>query len=705
MAHIHAAIGGNLNPPIANNPIAIPNQPSTFAELYQQMPDVYNGVYLGLLEQYSGTLAATTSRDLITLSQRFPTTVPNVFLYVDNNGVIKTVHQVHGVEVIIGQPGPWDQSCFAFNSDTVHGQVGRVLLPPITFFRTVSDITVPTIATMEAVLTALPAGTTVCGPYQIADADTDEISVRRAVPVPHAYVHMVLNRSFTPTEAWLQLGTQIIADNREADCAILLNFLRAASTFTRRAVAQRGPFFSSIALAAELMAPVADAALLEHQHRHLTRLLPVLVNPDGQIFLQQQLAQTHYAMQLNLQAQTAAQQATTAATTAAGASKSFTEAYPAMAPSLRKLCDAGDDDTELPEFWKLFAAANGKKQQCFPALETLLALRAEDPASAQVYPILPAKLYESLAQFKIGNPNIDEIQLGLSPFMMCPTGYFKADNQMRTNSIYTMLHGEGGTASISELQTLLASTFNLPTDLLQLLEFVGAYSVTVDVIMGPDTSLAVALKRHYDFLSAKLHTVRSSVPTSDLLMWMMKLLRYIQLIVLTHINSKLNLQAHLVADPNFAPIEQAILFRTYNLFPSIPARYLSEMNAAAGKPTASRTSTLPSSLPSPSGTAPTPKATRRAAAAADTESTRVVAIASEIVQTWVKSFDASPKNIRALRNLPIEQQPTSSDATTKLCLSWHLKGFCYSRCMNCTTHRPLDAAETATFQSFVTSAF
>jgi hypothetical protein len=236
---------------------------------------------------------------------------------------------------------------------------------------------------MEAVMTALPAGT-LAGPYAIEDADTDTISSRRAVPVPHAYVQLVFNRSFTPTEAWAQLGTQIINDNRQVDCAILLIFLRAAATFPRRAVGRPIPTVSAIALPSALQAPVADASLLEHQHRHLLRFLPTLANPDVQLFLQQQLAQTHYALQMNLQAQTAAQQTTAAAASAAAAPRSFTKEYPAIAPALRKLCDAGDDDTDLPEFWQLFAAAKGKKQQCFPALEALLATRANDPTSTRV---------------------------------------------------------------------------------------------------------------------------------------------------------------------------------------------------------------------------------------------------------------------------------------------------------------------------------
>ena len=266
MAHVVVPpLGGNPNPAIA-----IPNQPVTLSTLYQQMPDVYNGTYHGFLEQYSG-LTATTSDELIGITKQFPTTVPNVFLYVDSLGIINSVYQIHGTEALIGQPGPWDQSCFAYNSDVIRGQVGHVLIPNQHFFQAVTDISVPTMATLEASLLALPAGTIFCGPYAVGDADTEEVSSRRSVPVPHSYVHMVLNWTFTPAEAWTQIGAQIVLDNREVDCMVLLNFLRAATTLPRPRVGQRAPQLSALALPAGLLAPVADPMLLEHQHQYLTR--------------------------------------------------------------------------------------------------------------------------------------------------------------------------------------------------------------------------------------------------------------------------------------------------------------------------------------------------------------------------------------------------------------------------------------------------
>ena len=294
-----------VNPAIANLNIAGPAPPTTLAALFAQMPDVYNGVYTGLLAQYSHT-TADTSEALATRTKRFPTTVPNLFIYLDSDGVIKTVSQIHGIEVIIGQAGPWDQSTFAFNSEVVHGQVGSVLLPNATFFATVDNIQVPTVAHMDVALAALAADVHVAGPFVAGQADTELISSRRSVPVPHVYVPLVHNRALTPREAWTQLGTQIIADNRAVDCQVLLDFLRAAASLPRLVPIAT---VSSVALRAALVAPIVDAGYLEHQHRYMARLFPALTPPDAQVFLQQQLAQTHYAIQANLQAQTTAQQA------------------------------------------------------------------------------------------------------------------------------------------------------------------------------------------------------------------------------------------------------------------------------------------------------------------------------------------------------------------------------------------------------------
>lgn len=210
--------------------LAAPPAPVTLLERFTQMPDVYNGSYQGLLAQYAAN--NTTSGAILEMTRRFPTTVPNVFLYSDFDGVIRTMSHIHSVEAVFGLPSRWDTATFGYFGDVIHGQATALTLSAATFFGAVVDVVVPTVANMEPLLTALPANTTFVGPFANGDADTEVVSTRRAVPLPHCYVPMVFNRTLSPTEAWQQLGLQIIADNREADCAILLTFLRCAATLT-----------------------------------------------------------------------------------------------------------------------------------------------------------------------------------------------------------------------------------------------------------------------------------------------------------------------------------------------------------------------------------------------------------------------------------------------------------------------------------------
>lgn len=327
--------------------------------------------------------------------------------------------------------------------------------------------------------------------------------------------------------------------------------------------------------------------------------------------------------------------------------------------------------------------------------------RADDLDSARVHPILPAKLYDSIAQFKLGNTNVDDIPLGLSPFMMCPTGYFRADGQTKTNTLYTMLNADGGTASLSDLQTLLKSSFNLPADLLQLIEFVGSYSVTIDVILGVQSPLAVALLSHYRFLFSNLNAVRSSISDTDLLPFMMRVLRFIQIISINYINAKLNLQLLNVGDPTFAPIESAIQNLLFHQFPTIPARYFSDMHSAAGKTKEPKTAPTPRAASTPaaaSTAAPAPRARNT-----DRESAFLRSPPEDIVPGYLQAFVTGGKTIKVLRALPLETQPATSDKNSKICLSWHYKGFCYAGCMNKASHRSLDTAEATSFQAFTSA--
>jgi hypothetical protein len=111
---------------------------------------------------------------------------------------------------------------------------------------------------------------------------------------------------------------------------------------------------------------------------------------------------------------------------------------------------------------------------------------------------------------------------------------------------------------------------------------VGSYSIMVNVLLGITSPSATALQVHYEFFHTNMGAVWRCVPDSKLLMFMMRILCFIQIISINYINSKVKLQTLFVADPSFYPIELAIQNRLFHQFPAIPAQYLSEMNKAAG---------------------------------------------------------------------------------------------------------------------------
>ena len=72
-------------------------------------------------------------------------------------------------------------------------------------------------------------------PYQ-ADgaADTTVTRTRMMVPVPQAYVHLLMGTRLNPRQLWEQVGGAIRNDHREVECAVLLQFLVSAAPLRRR---------------------------------------------------------------------------------------------------------------------------------------------------------------------------------------------------------------------------------------------------------------------------------------------------------------------------------------------------------------------------------------------------------------------------------------------------------------------------------------
>jgi hypothetical protein len=250
-------------------------QATSFRDRFDGMPDVYNGVYQPYLTEFRPNAQITAEAVLHRTAARLPIDqVPSVFLYQDPHTTIRIVHHIHQVDTPFGQPpNPLTEMYLGFIGEVYQRSAQVVQLPPATFFATTGDIAVPTSATLTALLADATDG--LVGPFNIGDPDTEVVNSRKVVPLPHAYVRFMTFRTLTPCEAWQQIGESIIQDGREADCRVVIDFLRAATVKVRG-----DPDEPPSTRQPNVLSPPMDGPILEHVHHMLHRLLPALFLHD-----------------------------------------------------------------------------------------------------------------------------------------------------------------------------------------------------------------------------------------------------------------------------------------------------------------------------------------------------------------------------------------------------------------------------------------
>jgi hypothetical protein len=220
--------------------MAAANPPTTYAQLYQHGPDLLQGQYSNFLAPFdpeSGIQPAAL-RDVVIRAEQ---AVPKVYAYIVAlpNPTVRIISRVTHVNATLGMQSPLDNETYAFASDIGPGnQVAVVYFPTGQAGAVVTDApftigpltTVPTLDHMGPAFTTA-AGADCVGPYNLGDPNTEQIRARRLVPIPQRYAARVLGRDFTPEEFWNTVATDIIADNNEVSCAVVLNWARVAATY------------------------------------------------------------------------------------------------------------------------------------------------------------------------------------------------------------------------------------------------------------------------------------------------------------------------------------------------------------------------------------------------------------------------------------------------------------------------------------------
>jgi hypothetical protein len=126
-------------------------------------------------------------------------TLPLLFLILVSEGncpSVKAIH--HGLKKPRALwPTPHDGRTFTFVGEVLPGQTIDMATLPRDMFPVIPDVEVPTVAQTEVAVSSLPPGTEDLAEPGVA-GDTETVTVRCAVPVPHCLLNLVLSAEYTP---------------------------------------------------------------------------------------------------------------------------------------------------------------------------------------------------------------------------------------------------------------------------------------------------------------------------------------------------------------------------------------------------------------------------------------------------------------------------------------------------------------------------
>ena len=101
--------------------------------------------------------------------------------------------------------------------------------------------------------------------------------------------------------------------------------------------------------------------------------------------------------------------------TAAVAPKQPLDKYPQTVGALMRVCEVMTE-ANLPELWMVMA--NASKKECIVGIQALADNRAAEASSSREAPIIMPEIYECLNSAQVGGLDLDNVTVGLSPFLM-----------------------------------------------------------------------------------------------------------------------------------------------------------------------------------------------------------------------------------------------------------------------------------------------
>ena len=694
-------------PPTAPAPLAAPHN---YATRYDRQRDAFNGQYAALYKNYDAS-TGLSSEDLFETVVSSAQNIPKVFLAqvtIGGDQRIVSVHRPSKYEADLAHPeSQWDGQVIAFLGDIRRGSnfIKTVTLQADVFTATDAQ-RVPTLATMDTLWQA-DYEKELLDRLVSSDRASESVTTRHVIPVPPAYVSLVLGKTLTPREAWTLLSTAITSDSRTDACRPLLDWLRVAST------ARRSPTEPATSLGDinDVFPPVIDDSQIDrHRWNIIIRDIPAL----GPLATPLPAAGATAAAQQPLldfltafQADRAAERAQDEARRVAEKVDKLPSAtkYRTIARDWMAFCSVGDESDLPPLYIQL---VNADKGEHLALLRNAIRERARHPDAATSHtPVVSKETKDMVLTARFGvEPHLaHDLSLGLQPFSL---GLFIGDElsktvDLRATNYETMLQGMSA-PTLGEQASFSTKEIRIPQDPFTAGMMLCSTSVQLDVLQGPHHAFAGAFRhfclKQWPSIATTLHLssrynaalAKSVIP---------RILRWVQTHMVTYTHQlMLNNGALSTPLPPFSDLLQLISLQQFHLLPELPDSYRL-LPPADHSPPVRKTASPPRDNGQSPSTPPTPstkpKATNPTAGRGGSLVTNPTVTAE-----WKQRLEASSKRIRDISKLaPASTDTDDNGQNLPICLSYHLRGHCYSSCNRTKTHRPLSESKTAAVASLV----
>lgn len=660
-------------------------RPKTYQEKYLLEPDVLGGDYTHLYSRFDLATARTGQeiRDQVLLASN---AIPKAYLFLCNHNNTPTVEVLFRPSRFASDlttVSQWDDLAFGFLGDVLPGNhIEMVGFPTNAFTRTTPQL-VPTLAAMDAAVGLLdPLQDSFIPAPAVGTADTEQVSTRVMVQVPHTYLATVFNRQHTPISLWTDLGGAIVNDGLEAELAPLLDWMRVSLT---QRVDQNNQVRDPTTMLGDkhtvFPALRFDASLQQHRWNIIRGDLPAL-DPTTVDNTDRVLAVTDVLREERRQ-EAAARAAERVANSAP---KLPSSEFPASTDMWKLLAGAADE-MDLPEFYHKWA--NSKKADRRRQLQTAFNQRAKQPGAAtRIPPIATKELHDMVLQCEVA-PSLQQgnkLNVGINPFT-CGNFMGQRNSQVQVRAETHDLVLEGLVApTIAEQERFVTKEVTLPASSYQGGLMLKLCSIVLDCIQTPGHPHATAFRLFVlnDWPEIETHLELGSNPSS-----VGNIVPRIVRTVAVRMGYYLNrlLDGRDPALPDYNGIAELVLTEQYSQLATLPHEYL------AGRPTGATPR-----VPAAPGAA-APGATPPAAPGA--RDPGVAAANPAPVTAWLSAWSASNLRLQQVRS----HAPKTTDPVTgqevEICLSYHLKGTCFANCQRRPTHRALNTSERAKMTRFV----